>query len=367
MHGEALHIEQCPVLLRVFAIDTGATHVGHHSVLFDFFAVHAGAILVKHYPVLLCLFALHRRTTHAVEVLDANQCQTIRTFVSTDSLLFIIERVNKQDKEIEGVRKISIRRGLRGYANSPSKAPQFDTVVYKDTCATGSNSVIHLPRAAVHSSSGNARESLKSPAGALLDCLTVTYSRNVFEVAPVRHSLRSRAVTSRTQLFGFSLSHLGHTQRKPIDRPRLPRTSNSTDLRPVRFSVECEACLYDWKRTAGHTFEAVCRVRISEMASSLDRRKHSLVGISSIWTFLLLLVVPVIQADKTAADYFISSLPGAPDGPLLKMHAGYENMFFEAAQDSNILADISKLTTAKTATYSFGTTRIVTLQTVNEQ
>lgn len=45
--------------------------------------------------------------------------------------------------------------------------------------------------------------------------------------------------------------------------------------------------------------------------------------ISSIWTLLLLLVAPAVQADKTAADYFVKSLPGAPDGPLLKMHAGY--------------------------------------------
>jgi carboxypeptidase D len=30
-------------------------------------------------------------------------------------------------------------------------------------------------------------------------------------------------------------------------------------------------------------------------------------------------------ADKTAADYFVSSLPGAPE-PLLKMHAGYEHL-----------------------------------------
>lgn len=29
------------------------------------------------------------------------------------------------------------------------------------------------------------------------------------------------------------------------------------------------------------------------------------------------------RADKTAADYFVHSLPGAPEGPLLKMHAGY--------------------------------------------
>lgn len=28
-------------------------------------------------------------------------------------------------------------------------------------------------------------------------------------------------------------------------------------------------------------------------------------------------------ADKTAADYFVHSLPGAPKGPLLKMHAGH--------------------------------------------
>lgn len=28
------------------------------------------------------------------------------------------------------------------------------------------------------------------------------------------------------------------------------------------------------------------------------------------------------SADLTAADYFVRSLPGAPDGPLLKMHAG---------------------------------------------
>jgi len=28
-------------------------------------------------------------------------------------------------------------------------------------------------------------------------------------------------------------------------------------------------------------------------------------------------------ADPTAADYFVHSLPGAPDGPLLKMHAGH--------------------------------------------
>jgi carboxypeptidase D len=39
----------------------------------------------------------------------------------------------------------------------------------------------------------------------------------------------------------------------------------------------------------------------------------------------VLSTVPAAQAvDKTAADYFVHTLPGAPEGkPLLKMHAGY--------------------------------------------
>lgn len=38
----------------------------------------------------------------------------------------------------------------------------------------------------------------------------------------------------------------------------------------------------------------------------------------------LLSALSAVQADKTAADYFVHSLPGAPEGkPLVKMHAGY--------------------------------------------
>jgi carboxypeptidase D len=37
----------------------------------------------------------------------------------------------------------------------------------------------------------------------------------------------------------------------------------------------------------------------------------------------LSVLIPAALAGKTAADYFVHSLPGAPDGPLLKMHAGY--------------------------------------------
>lgn len=48
----------------------------------------------------------------------------------------------------------------------------------------------------------------------------------------------------------------------------------------------------------------------------------------SSWLWLLytvagsLFVQQPVAADKTAADYFIHSLPGQPEGPLLKMHAG---------------------------------------------
>jgi carboxypeptidase D len=46
----------------------------------------------------------------------------------------------------------------------------------------------------------------------------------------------------------------------------------------------------------------------------------------SLWLFsvvaLLLFGQQCLAADKSAADYFIRSLPGQPEGPLLKMHAG---------------------------------------------
>lgn len=31
-------------------------------------------------------------------------------------------------------------------------------------------------------------------------------------------------------------------------------------------------------------------------------------------------------AEKSAGDYFVRSLPGAPDTPLVKMHAGYDDI-----------------------------------------
>lgn len=44
------------------------------------------------------------------------------------------------------------------------------------------------------------------------------------------------------------------------------------------------------------------------------------------WTLLLFLFNPLLgfakSSDKSAADYYVHSLPGAPEGPQLKMHAG---------------------------------------------
>jgi hypothetical protein len=47
---------------------------------------------------------------------------------------------------------------------------------------------------------------------------------------------------------------------------------------------------------------------------------------SPLWMICAITVLLLGQqsaaADKSAADYFIKYLPGQPEGPLLKMHAG---------------------------------------------
>jgi len=59
------------------------------------------------------------------------------------------------------------------------------------------------------------------------------------------------------------------------------------------------------------------------MAASWDRRKTRVPGLSLIWLLgAFLWALPIAQAEKTAADYYVKSMPGAPKGPLLKMHAG---------------------------------------------
>lgn len=43
------------------------------------------------------------------------------------------------------------------------------------------------------------------------------------------------------------------------------------------------------------------------------------------WLVTLILVVNLLSsviADKSAADYYVTALPGQPEGPLLTMHAG---------------------------------------------
>lgn len=46
---------------------------------------------------------------------------------------------------------------------------------------------------------------------------------------------------------------------------------------------------------------------------------------------LLLLSSPIYTLAQSAADYYVKSIPGQPDGPLLKMHAGYvaNSIFYE--------------------------------------
>lgn len=55
-------------------------------------------------------------------------------------------------------------------------------------------------------------------------------------------------------------------------------------------------------------------------------------------------IASLCRAEKTAADYYVRSLPGAPSGPLLKMHAGHievepehhSNLFFWLFQNRHI-------------------------------
>lgn len=37
-------------------------------------------------------------------------------------------------------------------------------------------------------------------------------------------------------------------------------------------------------------------------------------------------IIPTAFADKSAADYFVHNLPGAPATPYIKMHAGYVSL-----------------------------------------
>ncbi|KAI9790859.1 MAG: Cell death protease [Piccolia ochrophora] len=60
------------------------------------------------------------------------------------------------------------------------------------------------------------------------------------------------------------------------------------------------------------------------ISSSGPRRRSSDPAAVLTWMLASIMLWPrLVLSDKTAADYFVHSLPGAPDGPLLKMHAGH--------------------------------------------
>lgn len=57
---------------------------------------------------------------------------------------------------------------------------------------------------------------------------------------------------------------------------------------------------------------------------SFTRRTPTFTMMLSLVGFVLAALLPsaAAQTDKVAADYYVRSLTGAPEGPLLKMHAG---------------------------------------------
>lgn len=94
------------------------------------------------------------------------------------------------------------------------------------------------------------------------------------------------------------------------------------------------------------------------------------VFLTGVWGLLSISILPSLaMADKTAADYFVHSLPGAPDGPLLKMHAGWVKptlwVVAPRADMQSSLADTSRLMNHIMVTYSSGITRIAISRTSN--
>lgn len=68
----------------------------------------------------------------------------------------------------------------------------------------------------------------------------------------------------------------------------------------------------------------------------LDRRKNSWLTTWGRWALVTAVVALSMSSPadaKTQADYFVSSLPGQPDGPLLKMHAGYASVLPQSRSD----------------------------------
>lgn len=101
-------------------------------------------------------------------------------------------------------------------------------------------------------------------------------------------------------------------------------------------------------------------------------RKGKGAFLTGVWGLLSISMLPSLaMADKTAADYFVHSLPGAPDGPLLKMHAGQVNpIFWTLALQANMqsfLADTSRSMNRTMVICSSGITRIVISRTSNGQ
>lgn len=64
------------------------------------------------------------------------------------------------------------------------------------------------------------------------------------------------------------------------------------------------------------------RVQAVETMFSMPLRPRSSGALAILSWTLSLVLSPTVAAAASAADYYVHDLPGAPEGPLLKMHAG---------------------------------------------
>jgi hypothetical protein len=65
------------------------------------------------------------------------------------------------------------------------------------------------------------------------------------------------------------------------------------------------------------TASAAAGAATFEMAPGWSSARVAIAGLMALAAWM-----PVASADKTAGDYFVHSLPGAPASPNVKMHAG---------------------------------------------
>lgn len=126
----------------------------------------------------------------------------------------------------------------------------------------------------------------------------------------------------RAKLYTFFLRHSLGAESGPT---RHSTTITNEFLKPR--SRNWQACRPAQSSSSSINYLLSLRRSFSYRMAPGSFSRHSGGGSGSLFSsyfsaLLLLLLNPTAISAQTAADYYVKSLPGAPEGPLLKMHAG---------------------------------------------